>query len=646
MYLSKFQLLNYKSFLDSQNLEFKPGINIIVGTNNSGKTALLEALSLQFTNNIHKSPTTFPSPSDVINSYSGYQLSLVVKKDSILPFIKNLSQLNENFLITLPDEYNEGFYLSNSLNDFFNNENIQDIEIQIIAYASAGAIPFDSTPNFFSSSYNQSIEDLLKKKPDEHHRDYYGFSHLDSKSSSNYLGPFPQTIQYKLFQKYRNMIYKFNAERLNLSSSPVGTSCVLESDASNLAEVILNIQSNRDLFKRFNKYVSTVIPSIKWVSASLRDRGTIQIKIWTFDPVMEREDLAYSLSDCGTGVSQVLAILYVIITSQEPQIIIIDEPQSFLHPGAAKKIIEIFKEFPQHQYFISTHSAEIIAAANPSTIVKLGYEDGETKTSIMNAEDIIEQSCLLAELGVSLSDVFGADNILWVEGITEEMCFPLILSKLAPELLRGTKIIAIKNTDDLVGGKTQFAEVMFDLYGRLSGGKYLSPPVLGFVFDRENRDEEKRKDLKKRTSEKVHFLKKCMYENYLLHPNAIAAILTKLNPQPEHAVTSEAVRDKLEINKAKLEDELKKKLEKKKNSSPKNTILEKKSDAQDVEADIDAAKLLKTLFTELSFPPVKFEKNPHSIMLTDWLLKNEPDHFVELVDFLRPILEAGTATAF
>lgn len=51
--------------------------------------------------------------------------------------------------------------------------------------------------------------------------------------------------------------------------------------------------------------------------------------------------------------------------------IVIDEPQSYLHPGAAKKLIEILQEFPQHQYFIATHSAEIIAAANPSTIVKL-----------------------------------------------------------------------------------------------------------------------------------------------------------------------------------------------------------------------------------------------------------------------------------
>src|SRR4028118_300200 len=99
MYLSKFQLVNYKSFRDSGVLEFKPGINIIVGTNNSGKTALLEALSLSFQNHIHKTLTTFPSPSDIIaNSHSCCQLSLSVKKESLQLFFNDLYKRGNNFL--------------------------------------------------------------------------------------------------------------------------------------------------------------------------------------------------------------------------------------------------------------------------------------------------------------------------------------------------------------------------------------------------------------------------------------------------------------------------------------------------------------------------------------------------------------------
>ena len=614
-------------------LEFKPGINIIVGPNNSGKTALLEALSLKFQNNIHKSMTTFPSRSDVIDTYSMYQLSLIVKKASIVSFINKSSASGNIFVITLPDEYTQTAYLSQPLQEFLDNETFQDIEIQIRS-SSSDLIPFDSVPNFFSSSYNEPLENLLKKGGEDN-RSYSGF-YYPNQQPGNPSTSFGQTIQYQFFQKYRSIIYKFNAERVSSGISQVGLSSTLEADASNLAEVLSNLQlNNPSLFEIFNKYVSRVIPTIKWISAPLYNGINSQVKVWNLDRATQRGDLAYPLSDCGTGISQVLAILYVVISSQEPQIIIIDEPQSFLHPGAAKKLIEIFKEFSQHQYFISTHSAEIIAVANPSTIVKLRYEDGETKTSTMNARNIREQRSLLAELGVSLSDVFGADNILWVEGATEELCFPLILSKLAPELLAGTKIISIKHTDDLVGKKTNFANVMFDLYRRLSGGNNLSPPVLGFVFDRENRDDQNINDLSKRGSN-VHFIKRCMYENYLLHPHAIAAVLNEVDLEQEYTVTSETVQEELELNKSELK--------KTNNSFPKNATSEQLSDPQYVEENIHAGKLLNMSFINLSFKRVPFEKPLHSVMLTEWLLENNPEHFVELVQSLRHIFDIGKAS--
>jgi AAA15 family ATPase/GTPase len=60
MYISKIRVKNYKSFLDSGDIEFKPGINIIVGQNNSGKTALLEVLELNFFDLPHKSEKSLP----------------------------------------------------------------------------------------------------------------------------------------------------------------------------------------------------------------------------------------------------------------------------------------------------------------------------------------------------------------------------------------------------------------------------------------------------------------------------------------------------------------------------------------------------------------------------------------------------------
>jgi len=49
MFISSFQINSYKSFRSSGEIRFTPGFNIVVGRNNAGKTALMEALSLQST---------------------------------------------------------------------------------------------------------------------------------------------------------------------------------------------------------------------------------------------------------------------------------------------------------------------------------------------------------------------------------------------------------------------------------------------------------------------------------------------------------------------------------------------------------------------------------------------------------------------
>ena len=91
MYISRLQLLNYKSFRDSGVLEFQPGINIIVGANNSGKTALLEALSLSFVTSPHRSIETLPQPNSTPIRESVAKVTLIFTKAEIHSLFDNLS---------------------------------------------------------------------------------------------------------------------------------------------------------------------------------------------------------------------------------------------------------------------------------------------------------------------------------------------------------------------------------------------------------------------------------------------------------------------------------------------------------------------------------------------------------------------------
>src|SRR5712671_5827443 len=58
MHIQACRVKNYRSFRDSGDIRFAPGFNLIVGPNNVGKTALLNALELQSFGSIpHRDPT-------------------------------------------------------------------------------------------------------------------------------------------------------------------------------------------------------------------------------------------------------------------------------------------------------------------------------------------------------------------------------------------------------------------------------------------------------------------------------------------------------------------------------------------------------------------------------------------------------------
>src|SRR5437773_2484526 len=128
---------------------------------------------------------------------------------------------------------------------------------------------------------------------------------------------------------------------MSIGVGPYGTSSELSSDARNLPEVLNILQGNPERFREYSDLVRRIFPSIQKISVRPFPAGgnRAEILVWQVDPAFQRDDLAIPLLQCGTGVGQVLAILYVAEVSEQPRTIIIDEPGSFLHPGASRALI-------------------------------------------------------------------------------------------------------------------------------------------------------------------------------------------------------------------------------------------------------------------------------------------------------------------
>src|SRR5215211_6314598 len=84
MYIRSFEVSNYKSFLASGEVALTAGFNVIVGPNNVGKTALVEALSLDFKDQPHRSLQTAPNPQTRASGDSRVTVSFEVGRDELI----------------------------------------------------------------------------------------------------------------------------------------------------------------------------------------------------------------------------------------------------------------------------------------------------------------------------------------------------------------------------------------------------------------------------------------------------------------------------------------------------------------------------------------------------------------------------------
>lgn len=600
MKIKRVRVINYKGFRDSGDVAFGDKFTVFVGQNNAGKTALLEALSTQtFKSNPfreHMKRNGFPP---VHNPQSEIIFQVAFTGAEL-----RWRMLDVTAQFQMPVNHAEG-NPSGQVESFFSNPEI-NFETRFVpgkAWQPVGPSPWPA-----------NLQHRVDLKVSED-RQQIQISPVASGRGENII---PQLIGPYI----RDSLYVFRAERMNVPECPIGASIELQPDASNLASVLLQLDRYPTALEKFTNYVRTIFPTIFSVISTAKEGAPsiarIDIINRDFNEIGLQPGITVPLADSGTGISQVLAILCVVVTARTPRVIIIDEPNTFLHPGAAKKLIAILKEF-DHQYIFTTHSADIIRAVEPDVLQLVKWADRESKIETLNSRDVADVRRLLRELGVQLADVFGADNVLWVEGATEEICFPLLIKLAKRPLPAATVIVAMVATDDFSSRRAR-RSLPWEVYERLSIGSALVPPALAFSFDQERRTEIEIQDMVRRSRGKAHFLPRLTYENYLLDADAISGVLQSTGVQKRAA----DVQGWIDAN---------------------GNRREYFSDSIVAITDprwrvvVNAPRLLADLFAEMSAEaPIRYEKLKHSVAITEWMINNKPSELTELVEYVANLL--------
>lgn len=606
MQISTVQISNYKSFFDSPKIHFGKGFNLIIGQNNAGKTAFAEALSLKFSDKPHVSLKTRPTPHTFFHSpHSRVNVSFEIEGEELKELL--IRNRRRKFFLPMTDK---DYQILQSEDIFDPSHDVYTLQCIFLSESAASSHWVKTNQGV---EHNKVVHIQLNEADK---RMVFVVDKIYEQEAAREFASFLANI-------FKSSIYVFKAERFIPSQSEMKPHKELLPDASNLAQVLHFLQTqNPDRFQRFIELLVRVFPDIQHITVPPISDNKVGIHVWTTDPRQGRTDLALPLSECGTGIGQVLAMLYVVMASDFPQIILIDEPQSFLHPDAVRKLFDILKQYPQHQFIITTHSPVAITATAPQRLFWIKKMGAESTIESIDVAETKRLGNVLADIGVRLSDVFGADNILWVEGRTEEICFPLIISKIAKKPLLGTVILGVVQTGDF---ESKYAKTVFEIYGRLSKGQGLLPPAIGFIFDQDGRSEIDRDDLKRQSNGRIRFLPRRMYENYLLNSQAIASVLSNSEGFGNSPIKADDIDDWLAHNRWN-----------RKYFDP-EILQQERSENLWIEK-VHAGKILEGLFKEFSENQVAYDKIAHGELLTEWLINNEPNDLEELANFIKATL--------
>lgn len=226
----------------------------------------------------------------------------------------------------------------------------------------------------------------------------------------------------------------------------------------------------------------------------------------------------------GFGFQVWCQLLTHIVRAKEATLLIVDEPEIYLHPDLQRRLLTILREAGP-DILMATHSTEIVSEADPSEILIVD-KFRRTAQRLREPDQVQHAIELLGSTqNLTLAQLARTQRVLFVEGTDFR-----ILSRLAQQLGLTELASKLDFTVVPVGGFSQWENVKAFAWGI---EKTLSMSLmLGAVFDRDYRPDEEVEAIEKELAEHLrlsHIHKRKELENYLLVPAALdRAIRTRL----------------------------------------------------------------------------------------------------------------------
>ena len=219
----------------------------------------------------------------------------------------------------------------------------------------------------------------------------------------------------------------------------------------------------------------------------------------------------------GDGMQIWLQLLLHVFRLQSRDVVVLDEPDVFLHADLQRRMVELLESLPG-QTITATHSPEVLAEARDESILWISKN---RRRSVRSPEpDVLYQlsSTLGTAFNLRLARALRSTTVLFVEG--QDM-------KLLRELARTLKLERLLKERDL----TVIPMLGFDRWEHLEPFQWLVDDLLQgsvksfVILDRDYRPLTAIEEVERRLGEiglTGHVWRRKELENYLLSPSAIA----------------------------------------------------------------------------------------------------------------------------
>lgn len=597
-YLSRLKLTNHKCFYEPTAFDFGPGFNILIGESSSGKSVVLEALDHSTTVHPHRSHGTLSSLQGAPFEHSTIELHYQTIASEVAQlanqphlFLGATAETGENIELTSSE------WQTNILN---------------------GPLHFGHRRTSFASWQDRlCLASHLSSWHTAGHSDPACYSMNVTAPGDASTGSSADAQWPLIRSTLGHRTYRFLTERRIAPSCGFSTP-ELASDGSNLAFCLNHLKShNGALHAQLNRLVQHVLPAVKSVNSVPENNG-FSIKISHVEADEIPATLAFGLSEVGTGVGNVIAMIYVMLTAQQPRTILLEEPNSYLHPRALRELLAILGESDiKHQYFITTHSSEVLRSVNASTVTQLAYDGDTSRPKQVAGGRVGELRAGLMDMGIRMSDLHGCDRVIWVEGQTEEAVFPQLIRKYFPAYAASTAVLRVHATSDFEGEiKANHLDPLkvANIYRKLSDGNALAPMMLGIILDREGRTKTECEKIEKASDASIRFLAPPMLEDYFLHASAIANLIQQRTGREVPIVEIDA-----KLTAAKTDRGL---------------WLRPRANA----SEVHAAKTLSFICHEFSAGEMEYKKTRDGPVMVEYLMQHEPTRLEGLHTLLGQLL--------